>query len=45
MVKESLGINSTSTNPGTQENKFIELSNAIYNKGNHDKKIIRKRMV
>ena len=37
MVKESLGINSTSTNAGTQENKFIELSNAIYNKGNHDK--------
>lgn len=37
MANESLEINSTSTNAGTQENKFIELSKAIYNRERHDK--------
>ena len=38
MSNESLGLSPTSTNAGTN-NKFIDLSNAIYNRHTHDKSV------
>lgn len=38
MSNESLGLSPASTNAGTN-NKFIDLSNAIYNRHTHDKSV------